>query len=105
MDDVKAALEVCKVTDKFVVKDTLAKAVRRLMTDPEGKAVKINVKKLQRLALQAVAEGGSVQKNCKNFVEEVRAYKRGPSLDNIHATSGDGDKLEATPDLQPLISV
>lgn len=108
MDDVKAALEVCKVTDKFVVKETVAKAVRRLMTDPEGEAVKINVKKLQSLALQAVAEGGSVQKNLKDFVEEVRAYKRRPSLkfvDDNHATLGDEDELEAAPELQPLICV
>ena len=108
MDVVKAALEVCKVTDKFVVRDTLAKAVRRLMTDPEGEAVKSNVKKLQSLALQAVAEGGSVQKNFKNFVEEVQAYRRRPSLkflDNNHATLGDEDELEAAPELQPLVCV
>jgi len=109
VDGVKAALEVCKVTDKFVVKETLAKAVRRLMTDPEGEAVKSNVKKLQSLALQAVAEGGSVQKNFQNFVEEVRAYKRRrPSLkfvDDKHATLGDEDEVEAAPKLQPLICV
>ncbi len=72
MDDVKAAIEVCRVTDDFVTKEQISKAVRRLMSEAEGVIVKTNVRKLQELALAAVVEGGSVQRNLEDFLQELR---------------------------------
>jgi len=71
VDDVKAAIELCRVTDEFVTKEQISKAIRRLMTEPEGVIAKKNARKLQELALAAVREGGSVQKNLEAFLQEL----------------------------------
>jgi hypothetical protein len=73
VDDVKAAIEVCRVTDDFVTKEQISRAARRLMSEPEGVIAKTNVRNLQELALAAVEEGGSVQRNLEDFFEELRS--------------------------------
>ena len=75
MDDVKAAIEVSRVTDSFVLKERISEAVKRLMTDPEGVIVKDNARRLRYLALAAVEEGGSVQRNLENFLRDLRSWK------------------------------
>jgi hypothetical protein len=75
VDDVKAAIEVSRVTDSFVSKEWISEAVKRLMTDPEGVIVKNNARRLRDLALAAVEEGGSVQRNLENFLRELRSWK------------------------------
>lgn len=74
MDDVKAAIEVSRVTDSFVLKERISEAVKRLMTDPEGVIVKNNARRLRDLALAAVEEGGSVQRNLENFLRDLRSW-------------------------------
>lgn len=73
VDDVKTAIEVCTVTDEFVTKEQISKAVRSLMSEPEGVVAKSNARKLQQLALAAVEEGGSVQRHLEEFLEELRS--------------------------------
>jgi len=71
VDDVKTAIEVCTVTDDFVTKEQISKAVRSLMREQEGVVAKSNARKLQKLALAAVEEGGSVQRNLEDFLQEL----------------------------------
>jgi len=73
VDDVKAAIEVCTVTDDFVTKERISQAVRSLMSGSEGEIAKTNVRKLRHLAVAAVEEGGSVQKNLEDFLQELRS--------------------------------
>ncbi|KAG0626991.1 hypothetical protein M758_2G166300 [Ceratodon purpureus] len=75
VDDVKAAIEVCTVTDGFISKERISTAIKRLLADPEGVIVKNNMQKLRDLALAAVGEGGSVQRNLENFLQELRSWK------------------------------
>lgn len=71
----KSAVEVCKVTDGFISKEKISQAIKRLATDPEGVIIRNNARKLRDLALKAVEEGGSVQKNLEHFLQELRSWK------------------------------
>lgn len=67
----KVAIELCRVTDEFVSKEQISTAIKRLMNSPEGQVAKANVRKMKEAALIAVQEGGSVQKNLENFLQEL----------------------------------
>jgi hypothetical protein len=84
VDDVKAAIEVQQSSDRRVTKAEVARAVKSLMTEDAGRVVRENVEKLRDLALKAVANGGSVQRNCETFIKE---------LQTVHSTT----KLQKQP--------
>ena len=75
VDDMKAAIELCTVTDGLIPKEKVSNSVKLLMASPEGEFVRKNVLKQRDLALAAVEEGGSVQKNLENFLQELRSRK------------------------------
>lgn len=78
VDVVKAGVELCRVTDKLVTKEHISETVKFFMTEGVSTARK-NVRKLQKLALNAVALGASVQKNLEDFTLEVRFGKQLPN--------------------------
>lgn len=84
MDDVKAGIEMCKVTDEFVTKERIEEVVR--FFSKAGTKVRDNVRKLQRMAMAAVQAGGSVEQNLDDFVAELRFGKHAETFGNGKAS-------------------
>ncbi|KAG0606959.1 hypothetical protein M758_9G182500 [Ceratodon purpureus] len=83
VDDVKAGIEVCIVTDGIVSRERVAKAVKVWVA--EQTSLKRNARRLQRLAMAAVNDKhGSVQRNLLDFVAEVQHGKE--SLDQVNGS-------------------
>ncbi|XP_024399644.1 UDP-glycosyltransferase 76C1 [Physcomitrium patens] len=72
VDEAKTALEVHKGPNAFVSREEVARAVRQLMTEPEGE-VRANVGKLREQLKEAVSKDGSVQRSIENFLAEIRS--------------------------------
>ncbi|KAG0576275.1 hypothetical protein KC19_5G068000 [Ceratodon purpureus] len=77
VDEAKTAVEVRKGENGFVSREEVARAARELMAEPEGDAVKENVRKLREKVKKAVCEAdGSVQKSVENFLAELKTSRR-----------------------------
>jgi hypothetical protein len=71
-DEAKTAVEVRKGANGFVSREEVARAVRELMAEPEGEAVKENVRILRDKVKETVCEDGSVQESVEQFLAELR---------------------------------
>lgn len=77
VDEAKTAVEVRKGENGFVSREEVARAARELMAEPEGDAVKENVRKLREKVKKAVCEAdGSVQKSVEKFLAELKTSRR-----------------------------
>lgn len=72
VDNWEAATEIHKGPDGTVTKEEVERAVRQMMEEPEGVSIRMNVKKLRDKVKAALSEGGSVERNVKRFVDELR---------------------------------
>lgn len=72
VDEAKTAVEVRKGENGFVSREEVARAVRELMAEPEGEAVKENVRILRDKVKETVCEDGSVQESVEQFLAELR---------------------------------
>lgn len=72
VEDLKVAIQLQTGEDNRVKRNEVEKAVRRLMLDSEGVAVRSRMQELQRKATAATAvEGGSKSRIFREFLEDV----------------------------------
>ncbi|KAG0615797.1 hypothetical protein M758_5G067700 [Ceratodon purpureus] len=77
VDEAKTAVEVRKGENGFVSREEVARAARELMAEPEGDAVKENVRKLREKVKKAVCEAdGSVHESVEKFLAELKTSRR-----------------------------
>lgn len=75
MDIAKLAIEVQLGKEGFVEKEEVTRVVRLLMQESLGSDIHKHARKMQQLAHEAMAPGGSSQKNLDDFVKELAFSK------------------------------
>ncbi|CDO97225.1 unnamed protein product [Coffea canephora] len=74
VDEFKVGIRMCRgeAENKIVAREELEKCLREATNGPKAAEMKENAMKWKKLAADAVAEGGTSDRNLQEFVDEIR---------------------------------
>ncbi|KAI8532740.1 hypothetical protein RHMOL_Rhmol11G0237000 [Rhododendron molle] len=87
VDVFKVGIRMCRgeAEDRVIPRDEVEKCLREATSGPVAAEMKANASKWKEAAEEAVAEGGSSDRNLQAFVDEVRRRSLGIALKSIPA--------------------